>query len=65
MPLIEGHCDEDFLAVKELFTESFLSGDDENAQLCVYIGNKKVIDLYGCKDPLNSSGYNHDSLQVR
>ena len=64
MPLIQGYCDDNYLPVKELFLSNFLTGDDENAQLCVYVGNEKVIDLVGCQDESNSSGYGHDSLQV-
>ena len=64
MPLIQGHCDKSYLPVKELFSSNFLSGDDENAQLCVYVGNEKVIDLVGCRDEQNKSAYGPQSLQV-
>ena len=62
--MVEGYCDEDFLAVKELFLSNFLTGEDENAQLCVYIGSEKIIDLYGCQNPSNIARYDNQSLQV-
>ena len=64
MPKIEGFCHEDFQEVKELFKSKFLSGEEENAQLCVYVKGELVIDIWGSRDESNSSGYGHDSLQV-
>ena len=64
MPAVHGFCNENFAAVRELFTANFLSGEEENAQLCVYVGNELVIDLWGCRDEGNPSGYGPDSLQV-
>ena len=64
MPVVEGFCHEDFLEVKKLFTSNFESGEDENAQLCVYIGDEMVIDLWGCREDSNATGYGQDSLQV-
>ena len=64
MPKIEGFCHEDFEPVKELFTSNFVNGDEKNAQLCVYVGDELVIDLWGTKDESNAAGYGPDSLQV-
>ena len=64
MPKIEGFCHEDFQEVKQLFKSKFLSGEEENAQLCVYVRGELVIDIWGSRDESNSSGYGHDSLQV-
>ena len=64
MPLVNGFCDESFQDVKDLFTSNFVEGEDENAQLCVYVGNELVIDLWGCREKSNPDGYGPDSLQV-
>ena len=64
MPLVNGFCDESFQEVKDLFTSNFVEGEDENAQLCVYVGNERVIDLWGCREKSNPDGYGPDSLQV-
>ena len=65
MPLVKGFCHEDFKAAKDLFESNFLSGEDENAQICVYIGNQLVIDLWGVKCENNANNYGPDSLQVK
>jgi len=62
--MIKGFCHEDFEPVKELFTSNFVNGDEKNAQLCVYVGDELVIDLWGTKDESNAAGYGPDSLQV-
>ena len=63
MPKIEGSFDKKFEKVNSLFTRHFLTGEEENAQLCVYVGDDKVIDIWGKADP--ESAYNPESLQVR
>ena len=65
MPVVKGYCNEDFAEVKDLFTSNFISGEDEYAQICVYIGNELVIDLWGSRDDSNAIGYGPDSLQVK
>ena len=67
MPLVEGYCEESgsFEPVRELFTQGFKDGfEDNNAQLCVYINGKLIIDLFGCQNQENPDKYGHDSLQV-
>ena len=64
MPSVNGYCDINFLDVKDLFESNFESGEEENAQLCVYVGNKLVVDIWGCRDESNPIGYGPDSLQV-
>ena len=64
MPLIEGYCHKDFTPVRELFKSNFDNDDEENAQLCVYVGDELVIDLWGSKDESNPDRYGPDSLQV-
>jgi len=67
MPLVEGFCEESgsFEPVRELFTQGFKDGfEDNNAQLCVYINGKLIIDLFGCQNQENPDKYGHDSLQM-
>ena len=33
--------------VREQFKNNFKKGSEKNAQLCVYVKNEKVIDLWG------------------
>ena len=45
--------------VKEMFEENFRAGREDNAQLCVYVGEELVVDLYAS---LSSPTYNGDTL---
>ena len=46
-------------SVKVMFEENFHRGSDESSQLCVYVGEEKVVDLWcSVKDP----GYTGDTL---
>ena len=45
--------------VKELFEKNFIEGREENAQLCVYVGEEKVVDLW-CSQ--TEPEYSADSL---
>ena len=42
-----GFCDEKFLPVKKHLEKMLKSGAEENLQLCIYVGEKCVVDLYG------------------
>ena len=44
---VQGYCDPDFIAVKETFQDNFNSRNEIGAGVCVYKGNKKVVDLWG------------------
>merc|ERR1711892_159855 len=46
-------------SVKEMFEENFRAGREENAQLCVYVGEEMVVDLWGFSSDPN---YNGDTL---
>ena len=56
---IQGTVAPGFESVKELFEKNFIDGRDENAQLCVYVGEEKVVDLW-CS--LTDTDYSGDSL---
>ena len=67
---IEGEIDNRFLLVLERFKTHFLNGLEDKAQLCVFYGNKKVIDICGYTIQTGSiqtgsiqTGYSVDSLQ--
>ena len=59
-PKIEGFCDPKFDKVKKQFEKLFTEGIDENAQLCVYVEDKCIIDLYGTYN----DEYNANRTQV-
>ena len=44
---IRGHCDARFAAVREAFTENFVSRGDVGASVAVYLDGKAVVDLWG------------------
>jgi len=46
-------------SVRDMFEENFKEGREDSAQLCVYVGEELVIDLYAS---LSSSSYNGDTL---
>lgn len=60
--MIKGSCKEGFETVKEIFVKAFENGIEDCAQLCVYVGDECIIDLWGSND--ENSNYNPDSLQV-
>jgi len=57
---VQGHVAPGFESVKKMFEENFRKGADTNAQLCVYVGEEKVIDLWGKAD--ENSEYDGDTL---
>ena len=59
---IQGSCANGYEKVKELFEENFKAGEEENAQLCVYVDGQVVIDLYGTA--VGDSNYGPDTLAV-
>ena len=59
---IGGTCINEFEAVRKLFYKSFLEGKEENAQLCIYLGDQCVVDLWGSFKGIED--YGPDSLHV-
>ena len=56
---MQGSVSPGYESVKELFESNFKRGAEESAQLCVYVGEEKVVDLWcSVKDP----GYTGDTL---
>ena len=60
---IDGFCAKGFEPVKKIFCENFETGEEENAQLCVYVGHECVIDLCGSNN--GDPNYGPDLLHVR
>ena len=59
-----GTCDERFKPVKDIFYQTFRNGDENAAQLCIYVGKTCVVDLYGTsKRP--DRAYGPDTFHVR
>ncbi|NNL65170.1 MAG: beta-lactamase family protein [Myxococcales bacterium] len=44
---VDGHCDARFAAVREAFRENFAVEDEVGAAVCVYVGGRCVVDLWG------------------
>ena len=59
--VIEGHVSSGFETVKHQFQKYYQNGFDTHSQLCVYVGNEKVIDIYG-KPADPESDYDQDKI---
>ena len=59
---LQGFCKKEYTPVKEMFESFFKTGREKNAQLCVYVKNEVVVDLYGTA--IGDSSYGPDSLHV-
>ncbi|MDX6743362.1 serine hydrolase domain-containing protein [Actinocorallia sp. A-T 12471] len=46
-PVVEGHCDPAFRAVREVFAEQFAAGRQVGAAVAVYADGRPVVDLWG------------------
>jgi len=57
---IQGTCADGYEKVKKIFEENFKNGEEENSQLCVYVGGTKVIDLYGTA--IGDTSYGADTI---
>ena len=63
---IMGFCDPRFMALRERFVELFEKGFDQNSQLCMYVDNECICNLYG-ETPATSTvptGFNNESIQM-
>ena len=53
---VEGFVADGFEPVQELFENNFKAGLEVSSQLCVYVGNEKVVDLWGTVDKRSKFG---------
>ena len=60
--LLDGHCDKNYEPVKKHVEKMLQDGIEENLQLCVYVDDKCVVDLYGTA--VGDSTYNCDTISV-
>ena len=60
--MINGNVKPGFESVKELFSQGFINGTENSAQLCAYVGEECVVDLWGNNE--EEQNYNADSLQL-
>jgi CubicO group peptidase (beta-lactamase class C family) len=61
---IQGHVAPGFERVKSAFEFQYEKGYDEHSQLCVYVGDKRVVDLYGVTPDTTKGSYDADTLQI-
>ena len=59
---IYGSCENGYESVKDAFIQNFLSGQEINSSICVYVKEKCVIDMYGTS--IKDTSYNSECLQV-
>ena len=53
---VEGFVADGYEPVQELFENNFKAGLEVSSQLCVYVGNEKVVDLWGTTDKRSQFG---------
>ena len=58
-PVVQGTVEPGFESVREMFARNFARGAEESAQLCVYVGEARVVDLW-CS--ISDPGYTADTL---
>ena len=59
---LDGFCDKNYEPVKKHVEKMLHEGLEENLQLCVYVDEKCVVDLYGTA--IGDSNYNAETIQV-
>lgn len=55
---VQGEVSAGYESVRDIFQENFDTGREDSAQLCVYLGGEKVVDLWGSQNP----AYTADTL---
>ena len=59
-PAVQGFVAPGYESVRKLFEEYFSRGTDESSQLCVYVGDEVVVDLWGS---VTDQSYTGDTVQ--
>jgi CubicO group peptidase (beta-lactamase class C family) len=62
-PVVSGHCDPAFAAVKAAFATNLAVGDDLGAAVAIYRHGRRVVDLTG-GFAVSGAPYPHDALHV-
>ena len=60
---VNGKCSPGYEPVRDAFIQNFKNGLENNSQLCVYVNNTCVIDLYGTAT--GDTNYGPDNVQVK
>ena len=60
---VEGYCDPNYEKVKEHLYKMVHEGADKNVQLCVYVEDKCVADLFATRGA-KADDYDPDKIQV-
>lgn len=60
--LLDGHCDSGYEPVKQHLEKMLSEGKEENLQLCVYVKEKCVVDLYG--SAIGDKTYGPETVQT-
>ena len=61
-PLSRGTVAPGFESVRQLFDAMLQSGCDTKAQLCIYVGDERVVDLWGVDPEVVDETFGADSL---
>lgn len=54
---VEGTVSAGYESVKKMFEDNFVAGMDDRSQLCVYVGQRVVVDLWGYKVDTSAIGH--------
>ena len=57
--LVEGYASQEYESVRDLFEEGFKTGREQSAQLCVYVGDVMVVNLW---HSISNPAYTKDTL---
>ena len=57
--LVEGYVSQEYESVRDLFEEGFKAGREQSAQLCVYVGDEMVVNLW---HSISNPAYTKDTL---
>ena len=60
--LLDGFCDKKYEPVKDHLSKMLKDGIEENVQLCVYVDEQCVVDLYGTA--IGDTSYNAETIQT-
>jgi len=63
MGVVQGHCDERFAPIRDLFEESFARGEELGAAIAFCLDGRMVVDLWGGhRDPARTRPWTADTL---
>lgn len=63
MATVQGHCDTQFLALKELFASKLTNGDELGACIVINVNGTNVVDIWGGHaDPAHTALWDRDTI---